>query len=294
MVVKKKKIVSPFDKSITSVKKKTNITSADDIENDILVLTDKICSFEDFLKGLDNEWTSFHKKAQKLTEKATLEEDGYTIKELWPYYKYEFSNILFRAYWFDHETGGLGAKHIAYIVYNFLLDIPVYTSEIWRPDGKSSDVFEIWGKNGSKQGVILNEFALGEYLNREEIKMEYEARQQLKQSMGVQWDEPVNGDDFEIVHPIMFYDINRKLLKLKEAFAQIVAQAPNQASIFDIAKSLATVMEYSMQADKETNTLEVIKKDKNIAKLSDEEQKNLAKFLDGMNTALFTPYLSKE
>ncbi len=140
----------------------------------------------------------------------------------------------------------------------------------------------------------MNEFALGEYLNREEIKMEYEARQQLKQSMGVQWDEPVNGDDFEIVHPIMFYDINRKLLKLKEAFAQIVAQAPNQASIFDIAKSLATVMEYSMQADKETNTLEVIKKDKNIAKMSDEEQKNLAKFLDGMNTALFTPYLSKE
>ena len=53
-------------------------------------------------------------------------------------------------------------------------------------------------------------------------------------------------------------------------------------------------MEYSMQADKETNTLEVIKKDKNIAKMSDEEQKNLAKFLDGMNTALFSPYISKE
>ena len=53
MVAKKEKIVSPFDKSITSVKKKTNITSADDIDNDILVLTDKVCSFEDFLKGLD-------------------------------------------------------------------------------------------------------------------------------------------------------------------------------------------------------------------------------------------------
>lgn len=294
MVAKKKKIISPFDKSIASVKKKTNIASADDIENDILVLTDKICSFEDFLKGLDNEWTAFHKKAQILTETTTFEEGGYMVKELWPYYKYEFSNILFRAYWFDHETGGLGAKHIAYIVYNFLLDIPTYTSEIWRPNGERSDIFEIWWKNGSKQGIILNEYALNEYLNREEVKMEYEARQQMKQSMWVQWDEPVNGDDFEIVHPIMFYDINRKVLKLKEAFAQIVAQAPNQASIFDIAKSLATVMEYSMQADKETNTLEVIKKDKNIAKMSDEEQKNLAKFLDGMNTALFTPYLPKE
>ena len=294
MVAKKKKIVSPFDKSITSVKKKTNITSASDIDNDILVLTDKICSFEDFLQGLNTDWTGFYKKAQVLTEKATLEEDGYTIKELWPYYKYEFSNILFRAYWFDHETGGLGAKHIAYIVYNFLLDIPVYTSEIWRPDGERSDIFEIWWKNGSKQGIILNEFALNEYLNREEVKMEYQVRQQLKQSMGVQWDEPVNGDDFEIVHLIKFYDINRKVLKLKEAFAQIVAQAPNQASIFDIAKSLATVMEYSMQADTDSNTLEVIKKDKNIAKMSDEEQKNLAKFLDGMNTALFSPYISKE
>jgi hypothetical protein len=287
MVVKKKKIVSPVDKSITSVKKKTNITSADDIDNDILVLTDKICSFDDFLKGLDIDWTNFHKKAQKLTEKTTLEEDGYTIKELWPYYKYEFSNILFRAYWFDHETGGLGAKHIAYIVYNFLLDIPVYTSEIWRPDGKSSDVFEIWGKNGSKQGVILNEFALGEYLNREEIKMEYEARQQMKQSMWVQWDEPVNGDDFEIVHPIKFYDINRKLLKLQEEFAQIVANAPNQITFTEIANDLATIMEHSMQAEKEEDTLETIKKNKNIANLSDETQKNLANFLDTFTNNLF-------
>jgi len=287
MVVKKKKIVSPVDKSITSVKKKTDITSADDIDNDILVLTDKICSFEDFLKGLDIAWTGFHKKAQKLTEKTTLEEDWYTIKELWPYYKYEFSNILFRAYWFDHETGGLGAKHIAYIVYNFLLDIPVYTSEIWRPDGKSSDVFEIWWKNGSKQGVILNEFTLGEYLNREEIKMEYEARQQLKQSMGVQWDEPVNGDDFEIIHPIKFYDINRKLLRLQEEFAQIVANAPNQITFTEIANDLATMMEYSMQADKEEDTLETIKKNKSIANLSNETQKDLANFLDVFTNNLF-------
>lgn len=287
MVWGKKKVISPVGKSITSVKKKTNITPADDIDNDILVLTDKICSFEDFLKGLDNEWTGFHKKAQVLTEKATLEEDGYTIKELWPYYKYEFSNILFRAYWFDHETGGLGAKHIAYIVYNFLLDIPVYTSEIWRPDGENSDIFEIWWKNGSKQGVILNEFALKEYLNREEVKMEYQARQQLKQSMGVQWDEPVNGDDFEIVHPILFSDINRKLLKVKEAFAQIVAQAPNQVTFTEITKDLATIMEYSIQADTEEDTLETIKKNKNIANLSPEAQKDLSEFLDVFTSNLF-------
>ncbi len=286
-MISKKKMISPVDKSITSIKKKTNITSASDIDNDILVLTDKICSFEDFLKGLETDWTGFYKKAQVLTEKATLEEDGYTIKELWPYYKYEFSNILFRAYWFDHETGGLGAKHIAYIVYNFLLDIPVYTSEIWRPDGEKSDIFEIWGKNGSKQGVILNKYALNEYLNREEVKMEYEARQQLKQSMWVQWDEPVNGDDFEIVHPIKFSDINRKLLKLQEAFAQIVAKAPNQITFTELSKSLATIMEYSIQADKEEETIEVIQKNKNIAQLPHETQKDLANFLDTFTGSLF-------
>ena len=287
MVAKKEKIVSPFDKSITSVKKKTNITSADDIDNDILVLTDKVCSFEDFLKGLDIAWTGFHKKAQILTETTTFEEGGYMIKELWPYYRYEFSNILFRAYWFDHETGGLGAKHIAYIVYNFLLDIPVYTSEIWRKGGERSDIFEIWWKNGSKQGVILNEYALDEYLNREEVQMEYEARQQMKQSMWVHWDEPVNGDDFEIIHPIMFYDINRKLLKLQEEFAQIVANAPNQLTFSEIANDLATIMEYSMQADKEGDTLETIKKNKNIASLSTETQKDLANFLDAFTNNLF-------
>lgn len=287
MVAKKEKIVSPFDKSITSVKKKTNITSADDIDNDILVLTDKVCSFEDFLKGLDIAWTGFHKKAQILTETTTFEEGGYMIKELWPYYRYEFSNILFRAYWFDHETGGLGAKHIAYIVYNFLLDIPVYTSEIWRKGGERSDIFEIWWKNGSKQGVILNEYALDEYLNREEVQMEYEARQQMKQSMWVHWDEPVNGDDFEIIHPIMFYDINRKLLKLQEEFAQIVANAPNQLTFTEIANDLATIMEYSMQADKDADTLETIKKNKNIASLSTETQKDLANFLDAFTNNLF-------
>ena len=64
--------------------------------------------------------------------------------------------------------------------------------------------------------------------------MEYDARQQLKQSMGAQWDEPINGDDFEIIHPVVFYDINRKLLKLQEAFAQIVAHAPNQNSLTEL------------------------------------------------------------
>ncbi len=287
MVARKKKIVSPFDKSITSVKKKTNIAPVEDIQHDIIVLSDKICSFEDFLKGLDNQWDDFYKKAQKLTEKTTFEEDGYTIKELWPYYKYEFSNILLRIYWFDHETGGLGAKHIAYIVYNFLLDIPVYTSEIWRPNGKSSELFEIWWKDGSKQGIILNEYALGEYVSRENIQMEYEARQQLKQSMWVQWDEPVNGDDFEIVHPVKFFNINRKLLKLQEAFAQIVAHAPNQTSFTEIANSLATIMEYSMSAEKKIDTLEVIKKNKDISKLSNETQKDLAIFLDTFTNTLF-------
>lgn len=290
MVARKKKIVSPFDKSITSVKKKVNIAPVEDIQNDIIVLSDKICSFEDFLKGLDNQWDDFYKKAQKLTEKTTFEEDGYTIKELWPYYKYEFSNILLRIYWFDHETGGLGAKHIAYIVYNFLLDIPVYTSEIWRPNGKSSELFELWWKNGSKQGIILNEYTLGEYLSRENVRMEYEARQQLKQSMGVQWDEPVNGDDFEIVHPVKFLNINRKLLKLQEAFAQVVAHAPNQTTFTEIANSLATIMEYSMSAEKEIDTLEVIKKNKNISKLSNETQKDLADFLDTFTNTLFPAF----
>lgn len=290
MVARKKKIVSPFDKSITSVKKKVNIAPVEDIQNDIIVLTDKICSFEDFLKGLDNQWDDFYKKAQKLTEKTTFEEDGYTIKELWPYYKYEFSNILLRIYWFDHETGGLGAKHIAYIVYNFLLDIPVYTSEIWRPNGKSSELFEIWWKNGSKQGIILNEYTLGEYLSRENVRIEHEARQQLKQSMGAQWDEPLNGDDFEIVHPVKFLNINRKLLKLQEAFAQVVAHAPNQTTFTEIANSLATIMEYSMSAEKEIDTLEVIKKNKNISKLSNETQKDLADFLDTFTNTLFPAF----
>ena len=55
MVARKKKMVSPVDKSIDSVKKKTNIAPVEDIQNDIIVLSDKICSFEDFMKGLDNE-----------------------------------------------------------------------------------------------------------------------------------------------------------------------------------------------------------------------------------------------
>ncbi len=288
MVARKKKMVSPVDKSIDSVKKKTNIAPVEDIQNDIIVLSDKICSFEDFMKGLDNEWTTFYSKAQKLTEKTTFEEDGYTIKELWPYYKYEFSNIMLRIYWFDHETGGLGARHIAYIVYNFLLDIPVYTSEVWRKGGENSKLFEIWWKKGSKQGVILNEYALSEYENREDIKMEYDARQQLKQSMGAQWDEPINGDDFEIIHPVVFYDINRKLLKLQEAFAQIVAHAPNQNSLTELWNSLATIMEYSLQSEKDETTLEIIQKNSKISQLTKEKQKDLADFLDTF-TSNFIP-----
>jgi RNA processing factor Prp31 len=97
----------------------------------------------------------------------------------------------------------------------------------------------------------------------------------------------VNGDDFEIIHPIMFYDINRKLLKLQEEFAQIVANAPNQLTFTELANDLATIMEYSMQADKEADTLETIKKNKNIANLSTETQKDLANFLDAFTNNLF-------
>lgn len=136
----------------------------------------------------------------------------------------------------------------------------------------------------------MNEFAIGEYVSRENIQMEYEARQQLKKSMGVQWDEPVNGDDFEIVHPVKFLNINRKLLKLQEAFAQIVAHAPNQTTFTEIADGLATIMEYSMSAEKENETLEVIKKNKNISKLSNETQKDLADFLDTFTNTLFPAF----
>lgn len=136
----------------------------------------------------------------------------------------------------------------------------------------------------------MNEYTLGEYLSRENVRMEYEARQQLKQSMGVQWDEPVNGDDFEIVHPVKFLNINRKLLKLQEAFAQVVAHAPNQTTFTEIANSLATIMEYSMSAEKEIDTLEVIKKNKNISKLSNETQKDLADFLDTFTNTLFPAF----
>lgn len=289
MPTNKKQYPDPVGIAINSVKKKTNIVAVEEIENDIIVLSWQICSFEDFLKWLDMEGSAFHKKAQKLTEETTYQQGGYMIEKLWPYYQYEFSNILIRTYWFDNETGGLWPKHLAYLVYNFLLDIPVYTSEIWRPDGERSELFEIWGKDNSKQGVIVNQYAVDEFCDREDMNMEYQARQQMKQSMWYQWDEPINGDDFEIVHKVEFLNINKKLIKLQEAFAQIVAHSPHTNTLTMLSKSLATIMEYSMKSEAEETTLEVIEKDKNIAELTDENKQNLADFMDVFTNTLLSP-----
>jgi hypothetical protein len=119
--------------------------------------------------------------------------------------------------------------------------------------------------------------------------MEYRARQSMMNSMGYQWDEPINGDDFEIVHKVEFLNINKKLIKLQEAFAQIVAHSPHTNTLTMLSKSLATIMEYSMKSEVEETTLEVIEKDKNIAELTDENKQNLADFMDVFTNTLLSP-----
>jgi hypothetical protein len=289
MPTKKKQHIDLLEIAIDSVKKKTNIIAVEETNNDIIVLSGQICSYEDFLKWLDMGWDNFHNKAQKLTKETIYEENGYTIAKLWPYYQYEFSNILIRIYWFDHETGGLWPKHLAYLVYNFLLDIPVYTAEIWRPGGKRSELFEIWWKDNSKQGVIVNEYAVNEFCHREDMNMEYLLRQSIKSSMGCQWDEPIDGNDFEIVHRVQFMNINKKLIKLQEAFAQIVAHSPHTNTLTVISNSLANIMEYSIRGETDTTTIEIIQKDKDISKLTDENKQNLADFLDVFTNTLLFP-----
>lgn len=205
--------------------------------NEIIVITEGICLFDDFLKWLDADGKSLHSRSKQFERGCG------------GYYNYFFDDIVMRIWWFDHETGVLTAKHLAYIVYHYLLWIKVYTSEKWKPESEwgtgENDLFSIWWNQGSKTGVILNEFSLDAFMADENNRIEQEARYEMREKMASNyWDEPITSEDFELIHEVHFDTFTPRLMRLKEAFAQVVSKW-DPKSLTSLTKSISVVMEQS-------------------------------------------------
>lgn len=73
--------------------------------------------------------------------------------------------------------------------------------------------------------MVLNEFSITDFMDEEENKIEQQARYEMRGSMPYQYDEPIDSEDFELIHEVRFTEFNReRLYRLKDAFAQIASK----------------------------------------------------------------------
>lgn len=137
--------------------------------------------------------------------------------------------------------------------------------------------------------MVLNEYTIEDFMNDEENALEQQARYELKKSMSYQFDEPIDGDDFELIHEVRFTEFNReRLYRLKDAFAQIASKWSKE-SLSSIATSLSVVMEnYYMggELDKD-DTIKAIGKNWGLMKKWNKNQKDdFVDFLDNFTSNL--------